>query len=124
MRANKDPNIIIKETDSKFYHVEFTKIVPDGNSKRTKDLKTIQLYDRKSFKRTFSDKDSAVNRLGIACTGFDEVRIVHDPVLQEELEHKAEQERIEKEKAEAEKKTQDDRKTVVTKKTTGRKKSE
>jgi len=93
MRANKDPNITIKETDSKFYHVEFTKIVPDGNSKRTKDLKTIQLYDRKSFKRTFSDKDSAVNRLGIACTGFDEVRIVHDPVLQEELEHKAEKER-------------------------------
>lgn len=93
MKANKVPEIEIKETDQNFFHIEFTKIRKVKGSKMPAIDKHIQIYTGSELRNL----QSAIDRQGILITGYDELRIVHDPDLM-----RKEQARLEQEKNDAE----------------------
>jgi len=100
MQANKDNSIQIKENEKNHYHVEFTRHVKSG--RKTKPVTGLQIFNARDFKQL----TDTIDRQGIDILNWHEMRIVHDPVLQDKLdreksdrEAKAEAARIAKEKA-------------------------
>lgn len=87
MKANKDPEIQIKETDRDFYHLEHKRIILDPTGKHPTHDKRIGIYDRKDYDKMFGKKRSP--HAGLKAMNDDEVRVVHDPNLQKELDDKA-----------------------------------
>ncbi len=88
MKANKDPEIQIKENDKYFYHVEHLRIMPDSTGKHPARNTRIQVYSKKDFNAHFG-KSGYVAKHGLMATGDDEIRVVHDPVLQLKMEDDA-----------------------------------
>lgn len=105
MKANKDPEIQIKETDRDFYHVEHKRIMRDSTGKHPTVNFRIGIYDRKDYEKMFGKKRSP--HAGLGAMNDDEVRVVHDPDLQKKLDDeeimKAEKARLAREKADKEK---------------------
>ncbi len=101
MKANKDPEIQIKEIDRDLYHVEHTRIMQDSTRKHPTKNKRIQCYDRKDYEKMFGKNRSP--HAGLGAMNDDEVRVVHDPVYQKQLDDeaiaKAEKARLAREKA-------------------------
>ena len=91
MKANKDPKVQIKETDKNFYHLEHKRIIVDSTGKHPQIDLRVQTYSRKEYNNLLA----WIGKNGLGALGDDEIRVVHDPILQGELEAKA------KEKAEA-----------------------
>ena len=60
MKANKDPEIQIKDTDRFFYHVEHTRILADPSGKYPEINIRIQIYSKKDYFTNVSS--SAINR--------------------------------------------------------------
>ena len=99
IKANKDPEILIKETDQDSYHVEQTRIMVDRTGKHPERMSMIQIYDQGDYNRTFG-KNGFIAKNGSGAMNFDEFRVVHDPVLNDEAEQKrndAEAKRVAKE---------------------------
>ncbi len=87
--ANKDPKVMIKESDQNFWHVEITrKTIDPSNPKNVWSDSFIQVFDDANFNRIFRP-ELYFNKN--AKTGeypnykpaalIDESRIVHDPEL-------------------------------------------
>lgn len=104
IQANKDPKIQIKEIDRECYHVEFLRIMPTTEGPhRPDEVRDIQVFTQQAWK----NMQLALNKPGLSVKmlNYHEARIVHDPVLQKEIDDKglmdAEKDRL---KAEADKK--------------------
>ena len=80
MQANKDPKIQIKEADKYLYHVLLTR--KTGTARNPSVYNDIQMYSGKDF----AQMNKMIDSQGINITGYHEMRIVHDPVLQREIE--------------------------------------
>ena len=93
MQANKDPKIQIKETDKYSYHVLLTRRT--GTVHNPVTYRDVQIYSGKDFALL----NKSVDDQGINITGYHEMRIVHDPVLQKEIEAREEKARANAEKA-------------------------
>jgi len=98
VKANKDPEILIKEGDQDSWHVQFKRVT--GTLLNPEVMLDVQIYSRKDFELL----NKAVDKQGIYITGYHEMRVVHDPVLRQRLEDeafaKSEQEKAAKEKRE------------------------
>ena len=99
MKANKDPKIEIKDCDRNHYHVEHTRIELDRTGKHPTINKRMQVYDRKDYDRMFGPKRSP--HAGLGAMNDDEVRVVHDPVLQIELDDEAFMKQVKADEAKA-----------------------
>ncbi|GAH44490.1 unnamed protein product [marine sediment metagenome] len=78
-KANKDPEIQIKEIDVDSYHIEFMRISPDHTGKHPTRTAYLQIYsvrDYEEFIRKVKDNMRAAS--------FDEMRVVHDPTIKEQ----------------------------------------
>ena len=98
IKANKDPQVMIKEIDQNCYHVEHTRISPDATGRHPEINKRIIPYIPKEYDQIFG-KNGFVEKHGLGAMNDDEVRVVHDPRYAEELEQKrndAEAERVRK----------------------------
>lgn len=78
MKANKDPQIEIKDVNRDFYHVEFTRIT--GTAQAPETVKDIQVFRKKDF----AGFQKTIDIHGIGITGYTSARVVHDPTIQEE----------------------------------------
>jgi len=100
MKANKDREIQIKETDRYFVHVEHTRIINPG--KHPEKVKRVQVYFQSEWRKHLL----WIEKHGLKAMGDDEIRVVHDPKLQKEIEaeelKRIELETVRQEKAEAE----------------------
>jgi len=95
MQANKDSKIQIKETDKYSYHVLFTR--KTGRALNPTVHNDVQIYSGKDFALL----NRSIDNQGINITGYHELRVIHDPVLQREIEAKEEAARGAAEKAKA-----------------------
>jgi len=93
MQANKDPKIQIKETDKYSYHVLLTRKV--GTALNPTVYNDVQIYSGKDF----ALMNKSIDSQGINITGYHEMRVVHDPVLQREIEAKDAAAKVAAEKA-------------------------
>jgi len=76
MQANLAPEIKIKETDKDFYHVEFTRLEPQGDEpSRPKETKDIRVFTIETWKKM----DKVISERGIFVLNYHEFRIVHNP---------------------------------------------
>jgi hypothetical protein len=94
--ANKDPKILIKEKDKYFWHVEQTRrdVKPGNDPTNVRITTWVKAYTTKMYKRIFEGENT--NRRGqpsvkggmnlLPAGGIREARLVHDPVLQRQLE--------------------------------------
>lgn len=102
MKANKDPQIQVKDSDIYHYHVEHTRIIVDQTGKYPETNKRIQIYSKKDYNDLFG-KGGFIARHGKGATNDDEFRVVHDPIFQKDIEEKgvvqAEKNRLAAEKA-------------------------
>ena len=81
VKANKDPGIQIKEVDLDSYHVEFMRITPDQSGKHPTRTPYLQIYSQRDYENFIRNlKDNMV------AASFDEIRVVHDPVLYKKQE--------------------------------------
>ena len=87
IKANKDPQVLIKEIDQNCYHVEHTRISPDATGRHPEINKRIIPYIPKEYDQIFG-KNGFVEKHGLGAMNDDEVRVVHDPRYAEELEQK------------------------------------
>jgi hypothetical protein len=103
--ANKDPKILIKEKNKYFWHVEQTRKDRKPGSDGT-DIRTttwVKVYRDLDYRRIFEQKDLRPNRRGgpvvkggmnfLPACGIREARLVHDPILQKEIEAREKEER-------------------------------
>jgi hypothetical protein len=98
IQANKDPKILIKEKNKYFWHVEQTrKDVKPGNDPTAIRITTwVKVYRTADYKRIFEQQEIRPNRRGgpvvrgsmnfLPACGIREARLVHDPILQKEIE--------------------------------------
>ncbi len=121
MKANKDPEIKIKDTDRFFYHVEHTRILADPTGKYPETNIRIQVYSKKDYNDLFG-KGGFISKHGLGAMSDDKVRVVHDPILEQEIEDKGAAEAqkamlaAEKAEKEAEVKAKEDEKADAEKK--------
>jgi len=85
MKANKDPKIEIKEIDKDAYHIEFTRRIKDDTGKYPDIKKRVQIYSPNEYTGLLD----WVKKFGLDAMNDDEMRVVHDPVLQAETEAEA-----------------------------------
>lgn len=109
--ANKDPNILIKESDQEFIHVKLTKrtVIP-GKEQYPRIDYEVKCYKPDVFKKLEALRYAAQPIIWYRAGGFSEAIVVHDPELwakqrleKEEAEKKAEEDRRIKEIADLEK---------------------
>jgi|GEM_PF-4590942 len=77
MKANKDPQVQIKDADKDCYHVRLARY--DGTPQNPIKRAIIQIFTKKDFdgfKRT-------TKKQAIGITGWHEAEIVHDPTFVE-----------------------------------------
>jgi protein tyrosine/serine phosphatase len=95
-QANKDPNVLIKESDKYLWHVEQSRV--DIHPRDPRNIRTttrIAIYRDKDFRRIFETekwyKNSKIKikTLKPACLIAGQVRIVHDPHLQKQMDAEA-----------------------------------
>jgi len=81
MQANLAPEIQIKETDKEFYHVEFTRLEPQGDEpSRPKETKDVQVFTKEAW----DDMKKVIKGKGIHILNYHEHRVVHDPLKKQE----------------------------------------
>lgn len=94
--ANKDPNVLIKECDKYFWHVEQSRV--DVHPRDPRNIRTttrIAIYRDKDFRRIFeTEKWYKGSKIKVktykpACLIAGPVRIVHDPILQKQIDAEA-----------------------------------
>jgi len=85
MKANLDKTIEIKSCDAGCYHVEHTRIIVDPSGKHPTKNKRIAIY----FRREYANLLRFVEKNGLGAMNDDEIRVVHDPVLQDKINNEA-----------------------------------
>ena len=85
MKANLDKTIEIKSSDAGCYHVEHTRIIADQSGKHPTKNKRIAIY----FRREYANLLRFVEKNGLGAMNDDEIRVVHDPVLQDKINNEA-----------------------------------
>jgi len=112
--ANKDPNILIKETDQEFVHVKLTKktVIPGRETEPRVDYE-VKCYKPDVFKKMEDLRYAAQPIIWYRAGGFVEAIVVHDPELwakrkREKEEAESEAEKKEKERIAAEKKEKEE----------------
>ena len=91
MKANKDPKIQIKESDKDSFHVKLIRRV--GDAKNPEIFEDIQIF----YQKDFAGMLKAIDKQGINITGYDEMIVVHNPLLdEEEVAMKAQDEAVDK----------------------------
>lgn len=122
IQANKDPDILIKETDQEFVHVKLTKktVIPGRETEPRVDYE-VKCYKPDVFKKMEDLRYAAQPIIWYRAGGFVEAVVVHDPKLWAKQKAEAEQKETEekeriavdsKEKEEADKKTTEAKKIV------------
>ena len=83
--ANKDPNIMIKETDRDFIHVKLTKktVIPGREIEPRVDYE-VKCYKPEVFEKMEALRHAKQPIVWYRAGGFAEAIVVHDPKLQEE----------------------------------------
>jgi len=117
--ANKDPDILIKETDQEFVHVMLTKktVIPGKEQFPRVDYE-VKCYKPDVFKKMEDLRYAAQPIIWYRAGGFVEAIVVHDPALwakQKKAEAEKAKEKTEvdlKEKEEANKKAAEAKKVV------------
>lgn len=103
IQANKDPKILIKEKDKYFWHVEQTRrdVKPGNDPTNVRITTWVKVYRTRDYKRIFEPQPTKRGRAQVAvgamnllpACGIREARLVHDPVLQREIEAREKAER-------------------------------
>jgi hypothetical protein len=102
--ANKDPKILIKEKDRYFWHVEQTRrdVKPGNDPTAVRTTTWVKVYRGVDYKRIFESKETVARRGGprikggtnlLPAGGIREARLVHDPILQKQIEGREAEER-------------------------------
>ena len=116
IQANKDPNILIKETDQEFVHVKLTKrtVIPGKEQFPRVDYE-VKCYKPDVFKKMEDLRYAAQPIIWYRAGGFTEAIVVHDPKLwtkqkreKEEAENEAEKKEKERITAELKEKEEAD----------------
>ena len=104
IQANKDPNILIKETDQEFVHVKLTKktVVPGQEQYPRTDFE-VKCFKPEVYKKMISFK-ATFGIDWVRASGFVEAIIIHDPELwaKQKAETKSEAEKKETQRIVAE----------------------
>ena len=80
--ANKDPNILIKKTDERYYHVKLQRrSVNPAEPTRPGIMETIQVFSVDEFKVLEAHQYSKQPLVWFHAAGFSEAIVVHDPTL-------------------------------------------
>ena len=115
IQANKDPDILIKETDQEFVHVKLTKVtVIPGKEQFPRTDFEVKCYKPEVFKKLEDLRyDTKSPMVWYKIGGFTEAIVIHDPVLwakqkREKTEAESEAEKKEKERITAELKEKED----------------
>jgi hypothetical protein len=109
--ANKDPKILIKEKDKYFWHVEQTRrdVKPGTDGTNIRVTTTVKVYSNHWYNFIFQpEKRKGRRKLSFkggmnllpAC-GIREARLVHDPILQRQMDEEAKESSFAKRMAEA-----------------------
>jgi hypothetical protein len=95
---------LIKEKNKYFWHVEQTRkdVKPGNDPTNIRTTTWVKVYRTKDYKRIFEQQEVRPNRRGgvrvkdggmnfLPACGIREARLVHDPILQREIESKQQQ---------------------------------
>jgi len=117
IQANKDPDILIKETDQEFVHVKLTKktVIPGRETEPRVDYE-VKCFKPDVFKKMEDLRYAAQPIIWYRAGGFTEAIVVHDPKLWAKQKAEADKKAEEKIQADLKEKEEADKKAAEAKK--------